>query len=136
MTLKLNSIPKTWRRTSDRMHSMATNHNMDRFKSPRLQGWHFSSQETDPKRSVSGVRTKKTSWLISTYFQPNIPKKMNSHVTIRSVVRDLTYPFFGCKSPYRPWASKNLEGPAENLDFRKKKKVGVFDIVNPLWWCQ
>ena len=56
------------------------------------------------KWSVSGVRTRtKTTWPISTYFHPTF-QKVNSHVTTRSVVRDLAYPVFNCKRPYRPWS--------------------------------
>ena len=50
-----------------------------------------------------------------------LQKKISFPVTIRSVVRDLTFPPLGCKSQYRPCTYKNL-GCQKNGAFRKKEK--------------
>ena len=55
------------------------------------------------KNGRSGVSgPKKQVALFRRIFTPTF-QKINSHVSNRSVVRDLAYPIFGCKRPYRPW---------------------------------
>ena len=72
---------------------------------------------------IRGARTKKTRWPISTYFPPHSPtfnkKNSNSQVTIRSVVRYLTYTTF--YSYNVGWGLRKFSGAEKTLIFAKKK---------------
>ena len=74
-----------------------------------------------------GCLDQKQVGLFRRIFTPTF-QNINSHVTIRSVVRDLAYPLFGCKSPYRPWTQKNSGGPKMGSGGvrTKKNQVGLF----------
>ena len=57
-----------------------------------MQAWHFFQPKGGAKMVGQGYPDQKQSWPISTYCHPHIQKKINAHVTVRSVVRDLAYP--------------------------------------------
>ena len=95
------------------------------FKSHRMQAEHHFQPKMGSK--MVGVRTKKIG-LIRRIFNPHSPKKkINSHVTSRSVVRDLRYRIFRLQSHAGLDLQKNTSGARQKTGFSQK----VF-----FWHCE
>ena len=81
------------------------------FKYTGMQGWHIFPPKKGVQNGRSGGREeKKQVGQFRRIFTPTFKKK-TSHITIRSVVQDLAYSIFGCKSIYRPWTWKKISVP-------------------------
>ena len=117
------------------MHSIAKNAALTvffcLFKFPRMQDWHFfQPKEGGPKWSAWGVWTKKKVSLFRRIFTPTFQQK-KSHVTVRSVVRDLAYLIFLPAKVQKGRGLMKISG-APKKTVILAKKVGFFDIVKPL----
>ena len=58
-------------------------------------------------------------------------QKINSHVSIRSVVRDLAYPFLAV-NVHIGRGLRKISGAPKTVFFGNNKKEGFFDIGKPL----